>query len=186
VLLIAAGGFFDGRGLVAALAYGADGIAMGTRFLLTSDARVPRDVQEQYLATAVNQTVVTKSIDGAAQRVIATPLVDLLEKRSSIRTLLRSLRSAHRFKGQTHATLFSLIKEGRKMKEGNELRWSQVIMAANAPVMTKAGLVDGDRGVGVLPTGQVVGLIDTLPSAQDVIASVISEAQHVLEDLRGK
>ena len=37
--VIAAGGFFDGRGLVAALAYGADGIAMGTRFLLTADSR---------------------------------------------------------------------------------------------------------------------------------------------------
>ena len=39
--VIAAGGFFDGRGLVAALAYGADGIAMGTRFLLTRDSRCP-------------------------------------------------------------------------------------------------------------------------------------------------
>ena len=40
--MIAAGGFFDGRGLVAALAYGADGIAMGTRFLLTATPRCPR------------------------------------------------------------------------------------------------------------------------------------------------
>lgn len=39
--VIAAGGFFDGRGLVAALAYGACGVAMGTRFLLTSDSPVP-------------------------------------------------------------------------------------------------------------------------------------------------
>ena len=41
VAVIAAGGFFDGRGLVAALAYGADGIAMGTRFLLTRRAGCP-------------------------------------------------------------------------------------------------------------------------------------------------
>ena len=39
--VIGAGGFFDGRGLVAALAYGAAGIAMGTRFLLTRRARCP-------------------------------------------------------------------------------------------------------------------------------------------------
>ena len=44
-LVIAAGGFFDGRGLVAALAYGAAGIAMGTRFLLTTDSRVPDAVK---------------------------------------------------------------------------------------------------------------------------------------------
>ena len=35
--MIAAGGFFDGRGLAAALSYGAAGVAMGTRFLLTSE-----------------------------------------------------------------------------------------------------------------------------------------------------
>ena len=49
------------------------------------------------------------------------------------------------------------------MKEGNELTWPQVVMAANAPVMTKAALVDGRTDVGVLPTGQVVGLIEALP-----------------------
>ena len=39
--VLGAGGFHSGRGLVAALAYGADGIAMGTRFLLTAESRVP-------------------------------------------------------------------------------------------------------------------------------------------------
>ncbi|WP_037717821.1 nitronate monooxygenase family protein, partial [Streptomyces sp. AA4] len=39
--VVAAGGFFDGRGLAAALSYGAAGIGMGTRFLLTSDSAVP-------------------------------------------------------------------------------------------------------------------------------------------------
>ena len=39
--VLGAGGFHDGRGLVAALAFGADGIAMGTRFLLTQESHVP-------------------------------------------------------------------------------------------------------------------------------------------------
>ncbi len=47
--VIAAGGFFDGRGLVAALAYGAAGIAMGTRFLLSAESRVPDAVKARYL-----------------------------------------------------------------------------------------------------------------------------------------
>ncbi len=44
--VLGAGGFFDGRGLVAALAYGAAGIAMGTRFLLTRESTVPDAVKQ--------------------------------------------------------------------------------------------------------------------------------------------
>ena len=62
--VVAAGGFFDGRGLVAALAYGAAGIAMGTRFLLTSDSPVPDAVKRLYLASDVTGTVVTTRVDG--------------------------------------------------------------------------------------------------------------------------
>ena len=66
------------------------------------------------------------------------------------------------------------------MKEGNELTWAQVVMAANAPVMTKAALVEGRTDVGVLPTGQVVGVIDSLPTVADIVASVMAEADTVL------
>src|SRR4029079_12571678 len=48
--VLGAGGFFDGRGLVAALAYGADGVAMGTRFLLTQESHVPPAVKHRYTA----------------------------------------------------------------------------------------------------------------------------------------
>src|SRR5204862_3863905 len=74
--VIAAGGFFDGRGLVAALAYGAAGIAMGTRFLLTSDSPVPAAIKQIYLAKGVTDTVVTTQVDGHPHRVLRTPLVD--------------------------------------------------------------------------------------------------------------
>ena len=57
--VLAAGGFHDGRGLVAALAYGADGVAMGTRFLLTQESKVPDLVKEHYLKASVTDTVVT-------------------------------------------------------------------------------------------------------------------------------
>ena len=53
VLVLGAGGFFNGRGLVAALAYGAAGIAMGTRFLLSAESRVPDAVKALYLGTPV-------------------------------------------------------------------------------------------------------------------------------------
>ena len=69
--VIATGGFFDGRGLVAALARGAAGIAMGTRFLLTSDSPVPEAVKRRYLAAGLDGTVVTTRVDGMPLRVPA-------------------------------------------------------------------------------------------------------------------
>src|SRR5205085_12433562 len=76
--VIAAGGFCDGRGLVAALAYGAQGIAMGTRFLLTRESPVADSVKRRYLEASVLDTVVTTEIDGVPQRVLRNgPVADL-------------------------------------------------------------------------------------------------------------
>ncbi len=180
VVVLGAGGFFDGRGLVAALAYGASGIAMGTRFLLTKESRVPDAVKARYLATPVTGTVVSTRIDGAPQRVIRTEFVDHLERSSWVRNLPRALARAHAFRKETSTTLPALFKEGRAMKHGNELTWSQVVMAANAPVMTKAALVDGRTDVGVLPTGQVVGVIEELPSVAEVLGAIVAEANETL------
>jgi NAD(P)H-dependent flavin oxidoreductase YrpB (nitropropane dioxygenase family) len=183
VCVISAGGWSSGAGLVAALALGADGIAMGTRFLLTTDSRVPDSVKAQYLATPVTGTIVSTRVDGAPQRVVRTELVDKLERSSWLANLPRSLRSAHQFRSETGASLLSLLKEGRAMKEGNELTWPQVVMAANAPIMTKAGLVDGRDDVGVLPTGQVTGVINELLSVDALLTKVINDANETLDRL---
>jgi len=183
VAVVGAGGYFDGRGLVAALAYGASAIAMGTRFLLTTDSRVPDAVKQQYLETPVTGTVVTTRVDGVPQRVVRTPFIEHLERTGYVRGLPRALASAHRFRRETGTTLGALLREGRAMKRGSELSWSQVVMAANAPVMTKAALVDGRTDVGVLPTGQVVGVIEALPSAADVVHEVVASANAALARL---
>jgi NAD(P)H-dependent flavin oxidoreductase YrpB (nitropropane dioxygenase family) len=186
VLVIGAGGFFSGRGLVAALAYGAAGVAMGTRFLLSAESRVPGSVKELYLGTPVTGTVVTTKVDGAPQRVVRTELVDHLESQSWLRSLPRAVRSAYRFRKETGTSVTSLLREGRAMKEGSELTWAQVVMAANAPVMTKAALVEGRTDVGVLPTGQVVGVIETLPTVAEIIDDVMREADAVLRGWCGE
>ena len=118
VAVIAAGGFFDGRGLVAALAYGADGIAMGTRFLLTQESRVPDAVKKIYLGTPVTGTVVSTAVDGAPQRVIRTELVDHLERSSWLRNLPRALANAHSFRRETDTSLFALLEGGTGSQAG--------------------------------------------------------------------
>ncbi len=183
VCVVAAGGYFDGRGLVAALAYGATAIAMGTRFLLTQESRVPDAVKARYLETPVTGTVVSTAVDGAPQRVIRTELVDRLERAGRWRALPRALSNAYAFRRQTGTTMLALLKEGRALKAGGDLAWSQVIMAANAPMMTKAALVEGRTDVGVLPTGQVVGSIDELPTVAEVIGRIVDDAGRTLERL---
>ena len=56
------------------------------------------------------------------------------------------------------------------MRRGGDLTWAQTAMAANAPMLTRAALVDGELDAGILPTGQVTGLIDELPSVAELMA----------------
>lgn len=178
--VLGAGGFYDGRGLVAALAFGASGVAMGTRFLLTSTSPVPDQVKARYLATPVTGTVVTSRVDGSPQRVVRTDLIARLERSRRYRSLPRALASALAFRRETGSSVAALVAEGRAMRAGRTLTWAQVLMAANAPMMTKAALVEGRTNAGVLPTGQAVGLIDTLPSVAEVMAAIVTEANLVL------
>jgi NAD(P)H-dependent flavin oxidoreductase YrpB (nitropropane dioxygenase family)/DNA/RNA-binding domain of Phe-tRNA-synthetase-like protein len=139
VPVIAAGGFFDGRGLVAALAWGAAGIAMGTRFLLTSDSPVPEAVKRLYLAAGLDGTVVTAQVDGVPHRVLRTRMVDRL-----------------------------VSSEG-------------AVGAGDTAVLLRAAMVDGRTDLGLMPAGQVTGLIEDLPSCEDLIAAIMRDAEAGLE-----
>ena len=181
--VLGAGGFHDGRGLVAALAWGADGVAMGTRFLLTQESTVPEGVKRLYLQAAVTDTVVTRSIDGAPQRVIRTPVVDRLESASPVTRLPRALRSALQFRRLTGTPLRELVREGLSMRRSQDLTWSQLVMAANAPMLTKATLVDGRPEVGILPAGQGVGVMAELPTVEALLSRIMAEATEALARL---
>jgi NAD(P)H-dependent flavin oxidoreductase YrpB (nitropropane dioxygenase family) len=178
VPVIAAGGFFDGRGLAAALAYGAAGIAMGTRFLLTSDSPVADAVKQAYLASDVTGTVVTTRADGVPHRLLRTQFLDRLESASRLSGLARSLRSAAAFRRASRLSWADLIREGRAARRGTDLTWAQVLMAANTPVLLRATMADGHPEAGLMPSGQVAGLIDDLPSCADLVARIVAEAEH--------
>ena len=183
VPVIAAGGFFDGRGLVAALAYGAAGIAMGTRFLLTSDSSVPDAVKQVYLAKTVADTIVTTQVDGVPHRVLRSPLVEKLERTGPITSLPRAIANAVAFKKLSGTPWSAIGREGMAMKRSQELSWSQVIMAANTPMLLRAAMVDGRPDLGVMASGQVVGLINDLPSCAELIDRIMAEAEATLSRL---
>jgi NAD(P)H-dependent flavin oxidoreductase YrpB (nitropropane dioxygenase family) len=179
--VIAAGGFFDGRGLAAALSYGAAGVAMGTRFLLTSDSTVPDAVKQRYLEAALDGTVVSTRVDGMPHRVLRTGLVEKLESGSRARGFTAAVRNAAKFKKMSKMTWPSMIRDGLAMRHGQELTWSQVVMAANTPMLLKAGLVEGNTDAGVLASGQVAGIIEDLPSCAELIEAIVAEAVKHLQ-----
>jgi NAD(P)H-dependent flavin oxidoreductase YrpB (nitropropane dioxygenase family) len=181
--VIAAGGFFDGRGLVAALAYGASGVAMGTRFLLTSDSSVPDAVKQYYLSKTVNDTIVSKKVDGVPHRVLRSELVEKLESGTQFTAWPRAIKNALEFKKLSGMKVKDLMKEGLAMKKSSDLTYRQVLMAANTPMLLKVGIVDGNVAAGVFASGQAVGVIDDLPTVAELIARIIAEAEATLKDL---
>ena len=181
--VIAAGGFFDGRGLAAALGYGAAGIAMGTRFLLTSDSPVADEVKRVYMDAGVDGTVVTRRVDGVPHRVLRSPLVERLERGGRAAALIRSARSAVAFGGISGLSWRDLLREGREMRRSGRLSWAQVLMAANTPMLLRAAMVDGRTDLGLMSSGQVAGVIDDLPSSGELIGRIMREAEDRLRDL---
>jgi NAD(P)H-dependent flavin oxidoreductase YrpB (nitropropane dioxygenase family) len=181
--VIGAGGMSSGRGLVAAIAYGAAGIAMGTRFLLTRDSLVPTNVKQEYLQRGVNDTVVTAVLDGVPQRVLRTELAERLINGSAMSRMVRSARHARAFHKMSGISWRDMIREGMSMKRTSELGWTQVLMAANTPMMLHASMVEGRTDLGTLASGQVAGVIDDLPTCAELVERIVAEASAALAAL---
>jgi NAD(P)H-dependent flavin oxidoreductase YrpB (nitropropane dioxygenase family) len=182
--VIAAGGFFDGRGLIAAMAYGAAGIAMGTRFLLTRESPVPMSMKQRYLRTQITETVVTSSIDGHPHRVIRTELIADLDRHGPVRDLVGALRNASQFQQLSRRSWPSILRQAWTLKHQHDYSLRQLVMAANAPMLCRAAMVDGREDIGVLSSGQVVGVIDDIPTCSELIARIMAEADAVLGALK--
>ena len=184
VPVVAAGGFKDGRGLVAALSWGADGIAMGTRFLLTSDSPVPAETLQAYIDCKDPGVIVrSTAMDGLPQRMIMNEVLGELERAGPLRKLLLALRNGLAFRAHTGASLFGLLKAAAAMQREDGLTAAQSIMSANAPMIIQRAMVEGKPGEGVLPSGQVAGVIDELPSCETLINQIVNEAEARLQAL---
>ena len=181
VPVVAAGGFKDGRGLLAALSWGADGIAMGTRFLMTEESPVPRETLQRYMdCKNPAEIIVSKAMDGLPQRMIMNELLSSLEKAGPAKKLWIALVNAWAFHKHTGGSMAGLLKSAWAMHKDSEIPTSQAIMSANAPMIIQKAMVEGEPADGVLPSGQVAGVIDQLLSCEDLINSIVTEAEQRL------
>ena len=183
VPVIAAGGFADGRGLAAALAYGAVGIAMGTRFLLTKESPVPDTTKAAYLKATTDGILVTTKLDGIPQRMVRTRLMDKIEKSGPLAMWLRALEASLAMKQQTGASWLDLIRSARGMTAHGAMPLKQAMMAATMPMLIQKAVVDGDIEHGVMATGVVGGRISEIPSCQELVDRIVAEASDRLAAL---
>jgi nitronate monooxygenase len=177
VPVVAAGGFYDGRGLVAALAYGAQGIAMGTRFLMTTDSGVPVATLERYVkAKDAERIRVSHLVDGMPQRMLDNEYLQMLEKASPFTRLRIALSSALQWKAQTGMTTGHAMRVLWQALREDPTSVAQTVMAANAPVLLERSMIDGKPAEGVMSSGQVAAVIGQLSSCQDVIDGIVKQA----------
>ncbi len=186
VPVVAAGGFKDGAGLIAAMAWGADGIAMGTRFLLTSDSPVPPATLQAYLECKDPGVIIrSTAMDGLPQRMIMNEVLTELERAGPIKKTWLAVRNGLAFRKYTGASLFGLMKSAVAMQREDGLTPAQAIMSANAPMIIQRAMVDGAPKDGVLPSGQIAGVIDELLSCDELISQIVAEAEMRLAALAG-
>jgi enoyl-[acyl-carrier protein] reductase II len=172
--IIAAGGFCDGKGLAAALVLGADGISMGTRFMLTQECEMHERAKELSLKATVEDTIYSDKIDGLPGRFLKTPAaIKMAEGKVSF---LGGLSSAFQIKRMIDVPFFKLFLGGLKQRGVQNL-------ARQAMNVTgiKIAIDTGDLEAGILPMSQAIGLMKDLPTCKEVIERTVSEARALVE-----
>jgi NAD(P)H-dependent flavin oxidoreductase YrpB (nitropropane dioxygenase family) len=76
-----------------------------------------------------------------------------------------------------------VVREGLTMRRTRKLTWSQLVMAANTPMLLREGLVKGNTDAGVLASGQVVGALTDVPTCAELITRIVAEAEDVIARL---
>ena len=186
VPVIAAGGFRDGRGLAAALAYGAVGVAMGTRFLMSKESPLPEETKKRYLAAKIDDILVSTKVDGLPQRMIRNKVLDRIEKSGKLGMWIRAIEAGLQMKRQTGASIGELLSAARGMSSHGELTLAQAMMAATAPMYIQRAIVEGKPDEGLMATGVVGGVITSMPTCKEIIDQIVAEARQRLAALAGQ
>lgn len=180
--VVAAGGFSDGRGLVAALALGAQGISMGTRFALTKESTVPDKIKQIYLRANGEDTVITEQVTGTRCRGLENKLVKIVEGKRQGFNVNESVSSLLALSKEFDVPLWKILLSGMKMRKAYEIRANQLGNAAAGNQRIKRALVDGDAELGFMPCGQGLRRINDIPSCEDLIQRIMKEADDILAE----
>lgn len=143
---IASGGIGDGRGLAAALALGAEGVNMGTRFMCTVESPIHQNIKERIVQADERSTTLVFRPFRNTSRLFKNSVAIEVNKREK--------------------------KPGVQFEDVREL-----VSGARG----KQVYVTGDPEFGVWTAGQVVGLIDDIPTCQELVTRMVAEAEEIIQ-----
>lgn len=182
VPLIAAGGFYNGQGLAAALALGADGISMGSRFMLTTESIVHENFKKLCLEATEQDTLYSHVFDGLDGRVLKTKEAEKMMKRGfPLFDAFRGALLVKKLLNLSFPKFMAVTIEMLRAEEGHNL-W---VLARQAVGNMKhlIALDEGDVEKGILFAGQACGGITDIPTTKELIDRVIAEAETTLSKL---
>ena len=175
--LIAAGGFYDGRGLAAALVLGADAISMGTRFMLTQESLVHENFKQLCLRATEQDTLYSDVFDGLPGRALKSPGAEAMMKKGF--SLLESARSALEVKRILKLPLWKFLGLSWSMMTSEEGKGLLIqARSANGAIRHLKAINEGDEKDGFLCAGQSVGGIQDMPTCKEVIERIVEEAEE--------
>jgi enoyl-[acyl-carrier protein] reductase II len=171
--IIAAGGIANGRGLAAALALGADGVAMGSRLAVTVESPLAQATKDAIVQSSAHDTVYGRNFDGIPARVLRTPAAEKAMGRRPWMPVIayRAFRAARQLKMPLWKVMAGLV-----------VQFDKIFIIAQFGAATEkimAATVDGDVTHGVQFVGQGQSMICDIPTVDTCIARTISEAVNV-------
>jgi enoyl-[acyl-carrier protein] reductase II len=175
VPVIAAGGFGDGRGLIAALALGADAVYMGTRLSVTKESPVHINSKNLTLQHGMDDTIYSDRFDGLRCRVLKTPQAEKAIRRgmSLPRATMASLKISRKLKMPWLKVLIGSMLRGGP---GLLMNLAHFVLAVEA---IEKMTINGDMKNGVQLTGQVQGIIHDIPTVAELMEKIVQDAGKI-------
>ncbi|HSR11905.1 MAG TPA: nitronate monooxygenase, partial [Thermodesulfobacteriota bacterium] len=186
VPVIAAGGFYDGRGLAAALSLGAAGISMGTRFMMTKECLLHEKFKVLVLGATEQDTVYDTVFDGMLSRALKTKGTHKVQAKGF--PVFEALKAAETIRKELKLSYPQFVGLSMKMmtaEQDSSTLWAQARQAAGTVRAMKA-IYEGDTEEGILYAGQAVGGIKDIPTVKELVDRVVAEAENTLDTLHSK
>lgn len=181
--IIGVGGYADGRGLAAALALGAEGIAMGTRLAVTQESETHEYAKQLWVKGTEEDTVIDPAFDGINCRVIKSEVADeIMKKRLPV---VGAVTGALRMKRMLNMSFGELIRAAWSLRQQEERGIQSLIRFAAGTDLLEAIVVNGNPR-GLLHSGQTMGRIHDIPTVAEVIERTVAEAEEILESMKAK